>query len=306
MLMLVLNRIGALQLLVLAGDSRQLGPLVPSDQSGRDPLGKLLSTSILQRLADGWPQLAQVKLVKNYRGHPDTSAMANEIFYKGEMESVLPASHWDTPLTRNVSSLVQTLSPALPPRSRTPTQNDRVFFFDVKTRSSKEDTGSSTYNGGGIQATIPLVKLLAGLGVKWNEIGVISMYREDLRLLIVNLKINGIRNIETKKHDQRDGLRVASVDSFQGQQRPTMIVHFVSARKTGHDPFGLVKNALRLNVASTRSQAYQFFVGNMTLWQEWKKSISSCNESTTAMINVMKWLLNWGKVDAVTGDGTVV
>lgn len=51
-LMAVLNHLGELELLVLTGGNRQFGPVVPSESSGRNPLGNMLAVAPLQRVQE--------------------------------------------------------------------------------------------------------------------------------------------------------------------------------------------------------------------------------------------------------------
>lgn len=113
--------------------------------------------------------------------------------------------------------------------------------------------------------------------------------QHDLGLLLSNLSVNGISNLEIKKFDNETGMRVASVDSFQGHEKHIMIMHFVLAKKGSADPFGFVKSPYRLNV-STRAQEFQFFVSNMTLWREWKDSNYTPDSSTRHIKEVIDYM----------------
>lgn len=57
--------------------------------------------------------------------------MANQLFYKGKMKSVLPAQHQDTALAKKVFDLVKTLQPALPEKSAQITPHNQQFILDV-------------------------------------------------------------------------------------------------------------------------------------------------------------------------------
>ncbi|KAF2169502.1 hypothetical protein M409DRAFT_52043 [Zasmidium cellare ATCC 36951] len=310
MLMAVIPHIGKLHLLVLCGDVQQLGPVAKSED--HNPLYRILATSTLKRLLDGWPQITRVPLTYNYRGHPSTYAMSNCVFYGGIMKPGHPVSHWDTELAQTITRI---LKQKVTRATRYPLQaldaNNRQLFLNVDSPSEREVHGTSYFNQGGILAVEGLVKMLHEGGIALKDIGIITMYKEDLRLLVQQLRLNGFDDVEVGKVDLGYGVRVATVDSFQGKEKPVMIVHFVAAHKygLGGDPFGFVKQQLRLNVATTRSQEFQFLVGNMSCWQPWRASRTT--DDCKHMAHVIDWIINshqmvdWSTVEGLLDDDKV-
>ncbi|KAK4506271.1 hypothetical protein PRZ48_000001 [Zasmidium cellare] len=135
-LMVLSGQMGAIELMVLAGDKQPLGPVVPSDTTHQNPLGGLLAISPLQRFIDNWPQLEVVSLVQNYRGPFDTFQMASHLFYDDRMVAGGDPRRFDTPLARRISAFLQSAD-----LRRAVTRNtvqdlaNRQFFFNVDSKS---------------------------------------------------------------------------------------------------------------------------------------------------------------------------
>ncbi|KAK3070028.1 hypothetical protein LTR53_011175 [Teratosphaeriaceae sp. CCFEE 6253] len=75
-----------LKLLVLGGDTAQVGPVVPSDTAKRNSLGNVLGVPALQRIKQAFPEYTRVEPNLNYRGHHSTLAMSSKISYQGQMK----------------------------------------------------------------------------------------------------------------------------------------------------------------------------------------------------------------------------
>lgn len=81
-----------------------------------------------------------------------------------------------------------------------------------------------------------------------------------------------------------------------------MILHFVAAHdfqsdQFGSDPFRFVKQARRLNVATTRAKENQFLVGNMDKWSAWRRALNGKRpEKSKHMLDLMEWVLGNGQV----------
>lgn len=121
----------------------------------------------------------------------------------------------------------------------------------------KQPNSSSWSNPNGIRAVATFAKFLVTRAkVTYADIGIISMYKDDMHRIRKELSAAGLDRIE-----------VATVDLFQGREKNVMLVHFVAAFDRAN-PFGFVHNANRLCVATTRCKEFQFFFGNFTFWKK--------------------------------------
>lgn len=299
-----------LALVVLAGDLKQLGPVVPSLTNCRNPYGNILATSPLKRMKVACPQIERLLLSHNYRAHPSLIAMPSKLFYEGSMVAGLAnTAAWDTPLARNVLSMIagSDFSDAFADRSAALSNGNRQFFVNVPTEPVREEDGTSWRNEGGAVAIVAIAKrLTTTCQVQQSDIGIISMYREDLRYLKERLKEAGLLAVGVL--DAQQELKASMVDAFQGQQRRVMIVHFVAAfaRKTPlQDPFGFIKDEIRLNVATTRARGCQFLVGYLSHWMKWESAFctkTNTRKKYTKILDMMdyivrnKQVIDWKKV----------
>ncbi|GAB1733827.1 hypothetical protein NU195Hw_g9000t1 [Hortaea werneckii] len=293
-----------LLLVVLAGDSKQLGPVVPSHTSSRNTYGNILATSPLRRVKDAYPEVQRMTLHRNYRAHPSLIKMPSELFYDGSMIAGCPdLGSWDTQLARRVRSMLTgpDFAGAFQDSKKALAEDNRQFFLNVESQPVREDNGSSWRNESGVAAVVALAKrLTTTCEVAPSDIGIISMYREDVRYLKAQLRAAGLAATNVSEAQQL--LKASSVVAFQGQQRPIMIVHFVAAFDyaiPGHNPFGFIKDQNRLNVATTRAREYQFLVGNMSHWRVWKETVYVPDQHSTAykkIFGMMDYIVQRGQV----------
>ncbi|KAJ9668510.1 hypothetical protein H2201_001558 [Coniosporium apollinis] len=138
---------------------------------------------------------------------------------------------------------------------------NRWCFFNVNSHCVTEEGGTSQANPGGINAIATSVRGLLQY-VPASEIAVVSIYRFDRDKMQKALKAVSIRNVEC-----------GTVDSFEGQEKSIIILHFVA---TGgpDNPFGFVRDKLRLCVGLSRSMRYLFMFGNLTYWNAHKANWS--------------------------------
>lgn len=277
-------RLGSTKLLLLAGDPKQLRPVVKSASAERNILGNLLETSPLERLLRCFKDIPFVTLVENFRGHESTWAMANRLFYFGDMKPGGDLHRFSTPTSVAVNAMLRKLIPAGAVSDAIINGSDRQIFFDVHTFSQPEDNGTSHFNTGGMVAIVDLVKLLLAAGIPGSEIGIITMYSEDKRRMIQRLRAA-----------RSDMVDVSTVDGFQGDSKTIVIVHFVAthpfASRGGRaHPFGHIGQAPRLCVSTTRAREYQFLVGNMHYWDQWLDTKPMLSPKSKYMVALMEYV----------------
>ncbi|GJP29827.1 hypothetical protein CLOM_g19923 [Closterium sp. NIES-68] len=246
--------------ILLAGDHKQLGPVVRSLAARRYKL----QCSYLERMANlgiyspedsegggggfiGYNTSAITKLVKNYRSHPKILELPNEMFYEGELEACADEMarsslcRWDE----------------LPNKKEFP-----IFFHGVMGRDEREGSSPSFFNPTEASVVIKYITSLMGYRsqrVPLTDIGVVTPYRKQMQKLQVQLKGKGM-----------GAVKVGSVEEFQGQERRVVIVSTVRSSQQyvefdyKHN-LGFLANPKRFNVAVTRAKQLLIIVGNPNL-----------------------------------------
>uniref|UniRef100_A0A674KB04 RNA helicase n=1 Tax=Terrapene triunguis TaxID=2587831 RepID=A0A674KB04_9SAUR len=250
--------------LVLAGDPKQLGPIL------RSPLAieHGLEVSLLERLmkhnslyqkgAESYDPQFVTKLLRNYRSHAALLEIPNQEFYDGELQECAD---------RLISYSYCTWE-------ELPTQGFPIIFHGVSGEDQREGNSPSFFNTLEVEALVTyLKKLLQSQGkrgrsrISPKEIGIISPYRKQ---------VEKIRQAITKKDgdlmklpDIKE-LKVGSVEEFQGQERRVLLISTVRScteyLSMDEDfKLGFLKNPKRFNVAITRAKALLIIVGNPTV-----------------------------------------
>ncbi|CAK5272785.1 unnamed protein product [Mycena citricolor] len=241
---------------ILAGDNKQLGPIVQSPIASS--LG--LKVSYLARMMDreiysldGETPAAPgsgvgrgvtiVKLLRNFRSHPAILEYPNHEFYGGELQAC-----GDAALIRSLENSSEL------PRKKFP-----IVFHGVAGKDDREGASPSYFN---ISEATVIKKYVGALisrdnRVRAEEIGVITPYHAQ------RCKIREL----LRKDPKMAGITVASVEEFQGQERRVIIISTVRS-STGYlesdirRALGFVASPQRFNVAVTRAQALLVVVGN--------------------------------------------
>ncbi|XP_059904426.1 putative helicase mov-10-B.2 [Gadus macrocephalus] len=284
---------------VLAGDPKQLGPIL------RSPLVQNygMSMSLLERLMDTMPVYRKIidlddegeeedvsdddskqeafdprfvtKLLCNYRSHPAILKVPNDLFYHGELQVCADEA------LRNSFCMWEYL----------PKMGFPVIFHGVTGVDEREANSPSFFNVAEVEQLMEYVKrLLERQGRKGlykispKDIGIIAPYRKQVLKIRKGLRIleKNLQNPDLAKY-----LKVGSVEEFQGQERMVMLVSTVrsSPKYADHDQqfdLGFVKNEKRFNVAVTRAKALLIMVGNpIVLGTDpvWNSFIEHCKDN---------------------------
>ncbi|NXI28627.1 SDE3 helicase, partial [Sterrhoptilus dennistouni] len=268
--------------LVLAGDPKQLGPVLTSPLAIQHGLG----TSLLERLmlhnplykksSGGYDAQFITKLLWNYRSHEAILKIPNELFYDNELK----VCHSNGLDIRNMYCTWEEL----------PKKGFPIIFHGVCGEDQREAKSPSFFNTAEIEVLVHyLKKLLQSRGkggcptVSPKEIGIISPYRkqvEKIRKAITSLEP------DLRKLPDISQLKVGSVEEFQGQERNVILISTVRSCSTYLQfdqtfRLGFLKNPKRLNVAITRAKALLIVVGNPTVLskdQHWHRFLRYCKE----------------------------
>ncbi|XP_015979789.2 helicase MOV-10 isoform X1 [Rousettus aegyptiacus] len=267
--------------LVLAGDPRQLGPVLRSPLAQKHGLGysmleRLLTyNSLYKKGPNGYNPQFITKLLRNYRSHPKILDIPNRLYYEGELQACADVldrerfCHWED----------------------LPRKGFPIIFHGVMGKDEREGNSPSFFNPEEAATVTSYLKLLLTSSSKKGRarlsprnVGVISPYRkqvEKIRYCITKLdkELRGLNDIKD--------LKVGSVEEFQGQERSVIIISTVRSSQSFVQldldfNLGFLKNPKRFNVAVTRAKALLIVVGNPLLLghdPDWKIFLDFCKEN---------------------------
>lgn len=265
--------------LVLAGDPKQLGPILRSPFALQHGLGLSLlerlmqHNTLYQKSTDSghFDTRFVTKLLRNYRSHSAILKIPNELFYENELQ--VYADQWDRETYCNWKHL--------------PKKGFPVIFHGVLGKDEREANSPSFFNVSEIEVLVDyLTKLVETQGKKGlpklsaKDIGIISPYRKQVEKIQKALKsVPALSQWSDLKE-----LKVGSVEEFQGQERKIIMVSTVRSSityvKMDKDfNIGFLSNEKRFNVAITRARSLLIVVGNPVILNKdptWEKFISYC------------------------------
>ncbi len=247
---------------ILVGDHKQLPPVVDDELSGEleeqgfDPI--FLQKSWFEILWNPMPDDHKTMLDTQFRCPSIISDFVSKAFYESKYFA---------------GSGMENKQPILPNFNSTMTFIDTSKIYPSFEQSRITD-GRTEVLGNEVETTIIIetlmnfIKELPYLADK-NEIGIIVPYKNhvlEVKRTIKKLKLDiGNLNVEDL---------VASVDSYQGQERDVIIFAFTRSNKGGN--IGFLADWRRLNVAITRTKKQLIMVGSLkTLTMDNKKEHES-------------------------------
>ncbi|XP_052403443.1 RNA helicase Mov10l1 isoform X3 [Carassius gibelio] len=234
--------------MVLAGDPKQLGPVVKSKLAAVFGLG----VSLLERLMGralyscgerGYNPLLVTKLVYNYRSHEALLELPSRLFYSGEL------------CVRSQRTVVD----ALCHWNRLPTKGFPFIFHGVRGTEMREGNNPSWFNPAeAVQVMMYCCQLAKRLynPISATDIGVIAPYKKQVEKIRVLLHRVGLGEV-----------KVGSVEEFQGQEFLIIIISTVRSNESLlneelQSMLGFLCNPKRFNVAITRAKALLIVIGN--------------------------------------------
>jgi hypothetical protein len=262
------EQLGAGQI-ILAGDPKQLGPIVTSDLCRRYGM----STSYMERLSkrsiyykeDGqYPAELITKLVQNYRSHPAIIELPNKMFYENDL-----LCRGDTKCTHSLANW-----------EKLPVKGFPVMFHSMTGENLREGSSPSWFNPEEAIQSFNYVDILLNHSrppLKQDDIGVITPYARQAQKIRLLLKNRGINDV-----------KVGSVETFQGQERQCIVLSTVRSETEHikHDlrfNLGFVASAKRFNVALTRAKALLIVIGCPTVLSldkdHWLPFLRYCREN---------------------------
>ncbi|NXX79574.1 ZGRF1 protein, partial [Urocolius indicus] len=257
--------------LVLVGDPKQLPPTIQGSESHHE---KGLEQTLFDRLClmGHKPTLLRTQ----YRCHPAISAIANELFYEGNLidgvsvEDRRPLLNW------------------LP----------TLCFYTVNGVEQME-IGNSFYNMAEAHFTVKLIQSLIASGIEASAIGVITLYKSQMAK---------IQNLVSGVHSEAFELKavqVSTVDAFQGAEKEIIVLSCVRTRQ-----IGFIDSEKRMNVALTRAKRHLLIVGNLAclsrnrLWgrvihhcKGWENGLQHVNQCEQQLNDILQCYLEQRKAE---------
>ncbi|NWS70777.1 ZGRF1 protein, partial [Crotophaga sulcirostris] len=226
--------------LVLVGDPKQLPPTIQGSESVHE---KGLEQTLFDRLCLMGHK--PVLLRTQYRCHPAISAIANELFYEGNLI--------DGVSEKERSPLLDWL----------PT----LCFYSVNGVEQIE-RDNSFYNMAEAHFTVKLIQSLIASGIEGSAIGVITLYKSQM------YKIQNLLGSVHSEAFKIKPVQVSTVDAFQGAEKEIIVLSCVRTRQ-----MGFIDSEKRMNVALTRAKRHLLIVGNLACLSRnrlWGRVINHC------------------------------
>lgn len=225
--------------LVLIGDHKQLPPYVGVEKNKKTGFG----VSLFERVSFF---IDPILLDVQFRAHPEIAKLYSNLFYEGRVKTA------------------QNREESLPEIDKLFNNGPPICFIDHNTNEKRVEESYCNHRERDI--CIELVEVLKRIGIKDEQIGIISPYNGQKTLLISTKKFS--RDIE-----------IGNVDSFQGREKDVIIFSCVRSNYRGE--IGFMNSSNRLNVAISRAKHALFVIGDKSNFktQMWKKFIEMFNNS---------------------------
>ncbi|KAM5255848.1 5'-3' DNA helicase ZGRF1 [Ctenodactylus gundi] len=226
--------------LILVGDPKQLPPTIQGSDAAHE-------NGLEQTLFDRLCLMGHkpILLRTQYRCHPAISAIANDLFYEGN-------------LMNGISEIER--SPLL---EWLPT----LCFYNVKGLEQIE-RDNSFHNVAEAAFTLKLIQSLIASGIAGSMIGVITLYKSQM------YKLCHLLSAVDFDHANMKMVQVSTVDAFQGAEKEIIILSCVRTRHVG-----FIDSEKRMNVALTRGRRHLLIVGNLACLRNnrlWGHVIQHC------------------------------
>ncbi|XP_059487936.1 probable RNA helicase armi [Neocloeon triangulifer] len=257
--------------IVLAGDPKQLGPVIMgriASQGGLDVswLSRLLMSPLYSRdmakfpATQGYDPRLVTMLTRNYRTVPEILNVASRLFYNNQLVPMVSQENgWPAELLKSVANELPSGRGSGPPA---------FVFHGVKGRCCRDADSPSWYNPVEVNYVLGYVRKLISSNVKPWDIGIITFYAKQTAKVREMLRSFNISD-----------LKVGSVEEFQGQERNVMILSTVRVLAMDDDSMGFISSPRRINVAITRAKALLIIVGDPHLLRNdpnWDSILLDC------------------------------
>ncbi|XP_065080327.1 putative helicase MOV-10 [Ochlerotatus camptorhynchus] len=250
--------------IVLAGDPKQLGPVIQYDflkqtVHGISMLERMMNLPLYSKdpITKEYNSRAITQLRDNYRSHDKLLQFCNNQFYDGLLRAKAPAE---------IKSLAVGWY-------RLPNRRCPLIFYPVVGKMKQDKNTFSMFNETEARQVMFYVGDLLQNGVngkpiQQSDIGIVSPYAKQVLFLK--------QFCRSKKWTDID---IGSAEQYQGREKAIIIISTV---RSGSDNVGFLSDVKRLNVTLTRARSLMIVVGNPeTLGQDptWKQFIEFCRQN---------------------------
>lgn len=232
--------------LIMLGDYKQIPPSADQELidlcelNGVDP--ELLKKSLFEKLFVELPETNKMMLDTQYRMPGEIADIISEWFYNGEYKS--------PEFKRNLKSL-------LPGISKKPFVIIDTSKVDERFETRTPERGTYNILEADICKEILSYIINNNIDISLNEIGIISAYGDQ----VARIK----KSINKVVPTENANAMVATLDSFQGQERNLILYSFTksSKKKATMSRIGFLNELRRLNVAMSRCKKTLIMIGDM-------------------------------------------
>lgn len=217
--------------LVLAGDHFQLPPTVVSVPAKREGF----DVSLQERMVELQCGDISRRLERQYRMHEAIMEFSSREFYEGSLQAD--------------DSVRQRILAELPGIVESELTREPIHFFDTAGAGWDEELepdGESRRNPEEAAFVVQRVEDLLDAGLPARDLGVITPYAAQVRLLRSLLTV--------------EGLEIDSVDGFQGREKEAIVISLVRSNRQGE--IGFLGDVRRMNVALTRAKRKLIVIGD--------------------------------------------
>jgi len=249
---------------VIAGDERQLPPLMSGRSSEDVPDQCCISRSLLKRLGER-ADILNLYLTVQFRCHPQIAQIASELAYGGAVRSAYPITAFPAAV------------PRLAPVTFVPIDGHDEASLD-----------KSRFNRVEAQWIVRFLQRIARCSaMEPTQVGVICLYRAQAAIIqhLANASDNAelghrprisAAKIESSRWSMAS-VKISTIDAFQGGERKLIVLSTVcSCRSQGRQ---LLDSLERVNVALTRASHHLIITGHrLTLTSNpiWRRVLEHC------------------------------
>jgi len=218
---------------IMAGDHKQLPPTILNEEAAR----RSFTRSLFERLLALHGDRIRVMLDVQYRMNEEIAEFPNGEFYDGKLRA-------DEQVKR------QNLMDKLTNSEFENEDVKPVLFIDTsgsdEFRERVRSGSTSRENRGEAKLVKDIAERLLSLGIRPEDIAIISPYVDQVALIRKMLRV--------------EGLEIKTVDGFQGREKEVVIVSFVRSNKSRD--IGFLRDLRRLNVSITRAKRKLVLIGD--------------------------------------------
>lgn len=236
---------------VMVGDHFQLPPLVRSEAAR---LGGL-EDSMFKILCEKHPKCVS-ELTYQYRMCEDIVKLSNKLIYNDKLKcGTINVANQQLKVSTDVdltSYKVAGFSNNSYWLEKVINPENKVLFLDYDECSHIEEKSErdNITNTGEVELVRQCIEGMLQCGVSMKSIGVMTLYRAQLRLLK-----------KTFEHEKYSSLEILTADQFQGRDKECIVISMVRSNPQMNGG-SLLKELRRVNVAVTRAKSKLIIIGS--------------------------------------------